>query len=66
MSQLPIHMIEEDMAKQLEWWHEAEPVPMQSGFYTLGPLTTDIVSGYGHTTSGSLAVESNPFYDRRG
>jgi len=32
---VPIHMIEENMAKQLEWCHEAP-------FYTLGPLTTDI------------------------
>ena len=61
-----MHMIEESMATQLEWWHEAEPVPMQSGFYTLGPLTTDIAPGYDHITSGSLAVESNPFYDCRG
>ena len=39
------HMIEENMAKQLEWCHEAP-------FYTLGPLTTDIAPGYDHITSG--------------
>jgi phosphomethylpyrimidine synthase len=41
---VPIHMIEENMAKQLEWCHEAP-------FYTLGPLTTDIAPGYDHITS---------------
>ncbi len=40
-----MHMIEENMAKQLEWCHEAP-------FYTLGPLTTDIAPGYDHITSG--------------
>ena len=40
-----MHMIEEDMAKQLEWCGEAP-------FYTLGPLTTDIAPGYDHITSG--------------
>src|SRR5206468_2246591 len=43
--QMPLHMIEENMAKQLEWGHEAP-------FYTLGPLTTDIAPGYDHITSG--------------
>ena len=43
--QLPMHMIEENMAKQLEWCGEAP-------FYTLGPLTTDIAPGYDHITSG--------------
>ncbi len=42
---VPMHMIEENMAKQLEWCHEAP-------FYTLGPLTTDIAPGYDHLTSG--------------
>jgi phosphomethylpyrimidine synthase len=42
---VPIHMIEENMVKQLEWCHEAP-------FYTLGPLTTDIAPGYDHITSG--------------
>ncbi len=39
-----MHMIEENMVKQLEWCGEA--------FYTLGPLTTDIAPGYDHITSG--------------
>ena len=42
---VPMHMIEENMVKQLEWCHEAP-------FYTLGPLTTDIAPGYDHITSG--------------
>ena len=42
---VPIHLIEENMLKQLEWCHEAP-------FYTLGPLTTDIAPGYDHFTSG--------------
>ncbi len=41
---VPLHMIEENMAKQLDWCHEAP-------FYTLGPLTTDIAPGYDHITS---------------
>jgi phosphomethylpyrimidine synthase len=42
---VPMHMIEENMTKQLEWCGEAP-------FYTLGPLTTDIAPGYDHFTSG--------------
>ncbi len=42
---IPMHMIQENMTKQLEWCHEAP-------FYTLGPLTTDIAPGYDHLTSG--------------
>ncbi|MEN9677525.1 MAG: hypothetical protein RIS76_3421 [Verrucomicrobiota bacterium] len=42
---VPMHLIEENMQKQLEWCHEAP-------FYTLGPLTTDIAPGYDHITSG--------------
>lgn len=42
---VPMHMIKENMDKQLEWCHEAP-------FYTLGPLTTDIAPGYDHITSG--------------
>ena len=42
---IPMHMIKENMAKQLEWCHEAP-------FYTFGPLTTDIAPGYDHITSG--------------
>jgi phosphomethylpyrimidine synthase len=41
---VPMHMIPENMEKQLEWCHEAP-------FYTLGPLTTDIAPGYDHITS---------------
>ncbi|HYY29805.1 MAG TPA: phosphomethylpyrimidine synthase ThiC [Chthoniobacterales bacterium] len=41
---IPMHLIRENMAKQLEWCHEAP-------FYTLGPLTTDIAPGYDHLTS---------------
>ncbi len=41
---VPMHRIEENMTKQLEWCHEAP-------FYTLGPLTTDIAPGYDHITS---------------
>jgi phosphomethylpyrimidine synthase len=42
---VPMHLIEENMLKQLKWCHEAP-------FYTLGPLTTDIAPGYDHFTSG--------------
>lgn len=42
---VPMHMIHENMQRQLEWCHEAP-------FYTLGPLTTDIAPGYDHITSG--------------
>jgi phosphomethylpyrimidine synthase len=42
---VPLHLIEENMHKQLEWCGEAP-------FYTLGPLTTDIAPGYDHITSG--------------
>jgi phosphomethylpyrimidine synthase len=41
---IPMHLIQENMTKQLEWCHEAP-------FYTLGPLTTDIAPGYDHLTS---------------
>ncbi len=41
---VPMHMIKENMEKQLEWCGEAP-------FYTLGPLTTDIAPGYDHITS---------------
>jgi phosphomethylpyrimidine synthase len=41
---VPMHMIKENMEKQLEWCHGAP-------FYTLGPLTTDIAPGYDHITS---------------
>ncbi len=41
---VPMHLIAENMQKQLEWCDEAP-------FYTLGPLTTDIAPGYDHLTS---------------
>lgn len=41
---VPMHLIKENMDKQLEMCHEAP-------FYTLGPLTTDIAPGYDHITS---------------
>ena len=42
---VPMHLIKENMEKQLKECHEAP-------FYTLGPLTTDIAPGYDHITSG--------------
>lgn len=42
---VPMHMIKENMDKQLAVCDEAP-------FYTLGPLTTDIAPGYDHITSG--------------
>ena len=41
---VPMHLIKENMDKQLEYCHEAP-------FYTLGPLVTDIAPGYDHITS---------------
>jgi phosphomethylpyrimidine synthase len=41
---VPMHLIKENMERQLEWCDEAP-------FYTLGPLTTDIAPGYDHITS---------------
>lgn len=41
---VPMHLIKENMDKQLAECHEAP-------FYTLGPLTTDIAPGYDHITS---------------
>jgi phosphomethylpyrimidine synthase len=41
---VPMHLIKENMDKQLKECHEAP-------FYTLGPLTTDIAPGYDHITS---------------
>lgn len=41
---VPMHLIKENMEKQLEVCKEAP-------FYTLGPLTTDIAPGYDHITS---------------
>ena len=42
---IPMHMIKENMDKQLKHCGEAP-------FYTLGPLVTDIAPGYDHITSG--------------
>ncbi len=42
---VPMHLIKENMDKQLA---ECDEAP----FYTLGPLTTDIAPGYDHITSG--------------
>ena len=42
---VPMHLIKENMDKQLACCDEAP-------FYTLGPLTTDIAPGYDHITSG--------------
>jgi phosphomethylpyrimidine synthase len=41
---IPMHLIRENMDRQLDWCREAP-------FYTLGPLTTDIAPGYDHITS---------------
>ncbi|SUJ24849.1 Phosphomethylpyrimidine synthase [Sphingobacterium spiritivorum] len=41
---VPMHLIKENMDKQLQECQEAP-------FYTLGPLTTDIAPGYDHITS---------------
>ncbi len=40
---VPLHLVPENMHKQLEWCYEAP-------FYTLGPLATDIAPGYDHIT----------------
>jgi len=41
---VPMHLIKENVDRQMEICHEAP-------FYTLGPLTTDIAPGYDHITS---------------
>lgn len=41
---VPMHLIQENMTKQLAHCNEAP-------FYTLGPLTTDVAPGYDHITS---------------
>ncbi len=41
---IPMHLIQENMTRQLETCGEAP-------FYTLGPLTTDVAPGYDHITS---------------
>ena len=47
---VPMHLIHENMEKQLEWCDEAP-------FYTLGPLTTDVAPGYDHITSAIGAAQ---------
>lgn len=47
---IPMHMIKENMDKQLIECFEAP-------FYTLGPLTTDIAPGYDHITSAIGAAQ---------
>ncbi len=47
---VPMHMIKENMDKELQECHEAP-------FYTLGPLTTDIAPGYDHITSAIGAAQ---------
>lgn len=48
---VPMHLIRENVTRQLEACDEAP-------FYTLGPLTTDIAPGYDHITSaiGAAAI----------
>ena len=47
---VPMHLIKENMDKQLKECYEAP-------FYTLGPLTTDIAPGYDHITSAIGAAQ---------
>jgi len=47
---VPMHMIEENVTKELKECHEAP-------FYTLGPLVTDVAPGYDHITSGIGAAQ---------
>ena len=47
---VPMHLIRENMDRQLEWCEEAP-------FYTLGPLTTDIAPAYDHITSAIGAAQ---------
>jgi phosphomethylpyrimidine synthase len=46
---VPMHLIHENMTRQLEWCHEAP-------FYTLGPVITDIAPGYDHLASAMGAA----------
>jgi phosphomethylpyrimidine synthase len=41
---VPMHLVRDNMEKQLDWCDEAP-------FYTLGPLATDVAPGYDHITS---------------
>lgn len=47
-----MHLIAENMSKQLEWCMEAP-------FYTLGPLVTDIAPGYDHITGAIGGARSS-------
>jgi phosphomethylpyrimidine synthase len=47
---VPMHLVRENMEKQLEWCDEAP-------FYTLGPLITDIAPAYDHITSAIGAAQ---------
>jgi phosphomethylpyrimidine synthase len=47
---IPMHLIRENMERQLDWCAEAP-------FYTLGPLTTDVAPGYDHITSAIGAAQ---------
>ncbi|OXM86478.1 phosphomethylpyrimidine synthase ThiC [Paenibacillus rigui] len=51
---VPMHLIKENMDRQLEVCQEAP-------FYTLGPLTTDIAPGYDHITSAIGAAMIGSF-----
>ncbi|MEW9700842.1 phosphomethylpyrimidine synthase ThiC [Paenibacillus sp. SI8] len=51
---VPMHLIKENMDRQLEVCKEAP-------FYTLGPLTTDIAPGYDHITSAIGAAMIGSF-----
>ncbi len=47
---VPMHMIKENMTKELKECHEAP-------FYTLGPLVSDVAPGYDHITSAIGAAQ---------
>ena len=47
---IPMHMVKENVEKQLEWCDEAP-------FYTLGPIITDVAPGYDHITSAIGAAQ---------
>ncbi len=51
---VPMHLIKENMDRQLAVCHEAP-------FYTLGPLTTDVAPGYDHITSAIGAAMIGSF-----
>jgi phosphomethylpyrimidine synthase len=51
---VPMHLIQENMDRELEVCHEAP-------FYTLGPLTTDVAPGYDHITSAIGAAMIGSF-----